>query len=413
MPRTKKIPVAPPSFHVFGDLPLDVGLGIFSLCSPFDLVQLAATSKSNRTLIQAHEYLWESAHDNIARGECPRLPTRPVIETSGNYSQEAYVLWVFGGGPCSHCTKPTTSLPFHFLFRFRACSSRCEKILMSREHLYFCSAGQFDALAYTKGLPRLTEVNPWMTTHYAPLKAVKNAKHEANAATQITKFKNFSLRGHRPPAFCNFKRRTLPELEEEYLRRCNSRPVIEKSANELQDWRDLYLADFLVVSEANNAFVVKMAKDKQVKVTRLHDAPTMKGLVDAFNRDLELLTPHVWTQHAPKIFEELKDKPSGKNRCTLCNRTVSTLGLEAHMFDSHKDQASDLNTKGKAYCKHCPDSKRLYTREGLEEHRRVCHSGPLPPPQPWKRCPLCPARERRFKSVEGRAMHDRVVHGMP
>ncbi|KAF7297604.1 hypothetical protein MKEN_01383300 [Mycena kentingensis (nom. inval.)] len=383
MPRTKKLPVAPPSFHVFGDLPLDVGLGIFSLCSPFDLVQLAATSKSNRTLIQAHAYLWESAH---------------VIETSGNYSQEAYVLWVFGGGPCSHCAKPTTSLPFHFLFRFRACSSRCEKILMS-EHLYFCSAGQFDALAYTKGLPRLTEVNPWMTTHYAPLKAVKNAKHEANAATQITKFKNFSLRGHRPPAFCTFKRRTLPELEE--------------SANELQDWRDLYLAEFLVVSEANNAFVVKMAKDKQVKVTRLHDAPTMKQLVDAFNRDLELLTPHVWTQHAPKIFEELKDRPSGKNRCTLCNRTVSSLGLEAHMFDSHKNQVSDMNTKGKAHCKDCPDSKRLYTREGLEEHRRVCHSGPLPPPQPWKRCPLCPTRERRFKSVEGRAMHDRVVHGMP
>ncbi|KAF7297600.1 hypothetical protein MKEN_01382800 [Mycena kentingensis (nom. inval.)] len=151
MPRPKKLLAAPPSFNVFGDLPLDVGLRIFRLCSPFDLVQLAATSKSNRTLIQAHKYLWESAHDNIARGKCPRLPTRPVVETSGNYSQEAYVLWVFGGGFCSLCSKPTgTSLPYKCLFHFRPCSTTCQNILMSREYVHCSPAAEFDALPHTK-----------------------------------------------------------------------------------------------------------------------------------------------------------------------------------------------------------------------------------------------------------------------
>ncbi|KAF7297621.1 hypothetical protein MKEN_01385100 [Mycena kentingensis (nom. inval.)] len=403
MPRTKKLPAAPPSFHVFGDLPLDVGLGIFSLCSPFDLVQLAATSKSNRTLIQAHAYLWESAHDNIARGECPRLPTRPVIETSGNYSQEAYVLWVFGGGPCSHCSKPTTSLPLDFLFRFRACSTPCSRILMSRQHVHYCSPAEFKALPYSIGLPHIAREEPSTEIYvYTSLKFVTNAKHEATAAKQ------FNNRGYRPPASSTFKRRSQAELDAEYLRRDRSRPAIEKNASELNSWRDTYNAQHAIVAAANKDFIARMAKEERINAARLGRTPTLKQLKHAFDRDLEPLTLSVWNHNRSAIVDELGPK---KVVCQHCGNAYHEAGFITHLFDCQDGKQRSLfeQIKKKVLCEQCPDSRRLYTKEGLEDHR-VAQHGLVRPVVTWKHCPQCPDRKRVFKSREGRMKHDNDVH---
>ncbi|KAF7297603.1 hypothetical protein MKEN_01383100 [Mycena kentingensis (nom. inval.)] len=403
MPRPIKLPVVPPSFHVLGELPLDVGLGIFSLCSPFDLVQLAATSKSNRTLILTHESLWESAHNNLARGECPRLPTRPIVETSGNYSQEAYVLWVFGGGPCSQCSKPTTSLPFKFLFRFRACSTPCSRILMSRQHVHYCSPAEFKALPYSIGLPHIAREEPSTEIYiYTSLKFVTNAKHEATAAKQ------FNNRGYRPPASSTFKRRSQAELDAEYTRRERSRPAVEKNADDLQTWRDLYNAQHAVVAAANNDFITRMAKEERVNPSRLGRTPTLKRLKHAFDRDLELLTPSVWSHNLSTIVDELGPK---RVVCQHCGKTYDEDRLSAHLSDCQDAQLGTMFgwNKQKALCQQCPESRRLYTKDGLEDHR-VAQHGLVRSVIAWKRCPLCPDRFRVFKSQEGRMKHDNDVH---
>lgn len=105
---------------------------ILEKCSPFDLVQLGLTSRFLRSFIAAHGHLWTAAQSNIVH-----LPPPPAVEASGNYSQSAYAVWLFAGGPCTVrefifrriicsrsqvCSESTVSQPFHFLFRFRACS---------------------------------------------------------------------------------------------------------------------------------------------------------------------------------------------------------------------------------------------------------------------------------------------------
>ncbi|KAF7297601.1 hypothetical protein MKEN_01382900 [Mycena kentingensis (nom. inval.)] len=411
MPRAKNLLAAAPSFHLFGDLPLDVGLRVFSHCSPFDLVQLAATSKSNRKLILTHENLWESAHSNLARGECPRLPTRPVIETSGNFSQEAYVLWVFGGGLCSQCSKPITSIPLYFIFHFRSCSAGCRKILMSRQHLYFCPPVEFDALPHTNGLPRLASEDPSTGTMlYASLKSVKNAQHEANAATQITTFNNVSLRGHRPPTFCTFKPRTLTELEEEVFRRQRSRLAIEKNASDLQTWRDLYLRQQAVVVKENDDFIKDVAREEHIKGSRLQRTPTLKRLKEAFERDLEPLTWSVWIQNRTQILKEIDATPKGKVLCQFCQLAFQHDDLPRHVLECRMNVGRYPELR-KFPCAQCPRSTRRYTTKGLEQHELNEHaSGRTRDVWGWKRCALCPKREREFKSKNDREKHDRDKH---
>jgi hypothetical protein len=67
---------------------------IFGHCSPFDLAQLAMTSKSLRSLIRGHRHLWIAAQGNVSRRACLGIPALP-----GNYSHSVYALFIFGGGP--------------------------------------------------------------------------------------------------------------------------------------------------------------------------------------------------------------------------------------------------------------------------------------------------------------------------
>lgn len=104
------------SFIAFNRFPMDIGLAvglffaflalgsdlgmdhqILEHCSPFDLAQLFRTSRFFRSFVTVHPHLWNAARHNLA------LPAPPDVQASGNYSQSAYALWLFDGGPCTVC----------------------------------------------------------------------------------------------------------------------------------------------------------------------------------------------------------------------------------------------------------------------------------------------------------------------
>ncbi|KAJ6483712.1 hypothetical protein C8R47DRAFT_1217405 [Mycena vitilis] len=87
-------------FLVFNRFPKDIGLEILAHCSPFDLAQLGMASRTLRGLISTHASLWIAAQGNVS-GQKTTLPLLPVVAASGNYSQSAYALFIFGGGLCT------------------------------------------------------------------------------------------------------------------------------------------------------------------------------------------------------------------------------------------------------------------------------------------------------------------------
>ncbi|KAF7325667.1 hypothetical protein MKEN_00416600 [Mycena kentingensis (nom. inval.)] len=246
--------VAPPgSLRVLCSLPLDLGLAVLKQCSPMDLVNLAMSCKVYRRVIFAHPNLWDLAYDNLARGMCPRLPSRPRVEASGNYWEEAYVLWIFGGGPCSYCSKITATVPFHFLFRFRACSSKCQRKLSSywKNRVYKGSLAMADTFPFNKGLPHLRN----QLNIQVPFAAIERAYDEVVAADEFEE-EDLDADDDTP-----FKIRSREELEEEYVLRERSRPAIEKNAEDLQVWRAAYLQEMNSAAGSNLALVKLMLKE--------------------------------------------------------------------------------------------------------------------------------------------------------
>ncbi|KAJ6496025.1 hypothetical protein C8R45DRAFT_984778 [Mycena sanguinolenta] len=120
--------------------------------------------------------------------------------------------------------------------------------------------------------------------------------------------------------------------------------------------------------------------------------PRLKYVFEAFNRDLALLTHTVWMHNRSAILTEFKYMKNGvfsegmvghqsdKLRCSYCPRLITVKGMADHIVDKHKGQNPDEipfipNAKGdKKHCPDCPDSKRLFTKRGLEDHKSVKHS---------------------------------------
>ncbi|KAF7299376.1 hypothetical protein MIND_00886900 [Mycena indigotica] len=362
------------SFQVFAAFPRDIGLLIFEHCSPFDLVELAATSVSLRRLINDHSYLWSIAFSNVSRGQCPLPPSCPAIEASGNFSQVAYARWIFQGGPCSHCGQLTSSLPSHFLLRLRACSPRCARILKTSRFLYFDIKHEYDNFSFGKWLPRAIFNT---TTYVYNLKSLQTARAEAKAAAIFTRAG--TLRGHRPPASCIFVLRNETALVEEYGRRERARPLLEKNAKKLEAWSAKYLQEKKDVIALNIQFLQSVWAKENIKPKRFQDVPKVQQILASFNRDLALITRKVWEDNRSLILAEISalGLGGGKVQCRFCERMISRVGMGDHIVDCHKDQDPDLvvaNLKGRLHCKQCPTSKRVFTKEGLEHHRLSQHS---------------------------------------
>ncbi|KAJ6553500.1 hypothetical protein DFH09DRAFT_1366143, partial [Mycena vulgaris] len=196
------------SFSVFNRFPTDIALVILEFCSPFDLAQLGLASRTLRAFVTAHRHLWVAAQEKLARGDCPKLPALPAVKSSGNYSQWAYASWLFGGGPCTWCSKWTESQPINFVFSFRACSSTCTSLLFGETNFYVDKAKKYDDFFWGKWLPRLERKLPnGEAIQVYVLRATKDAESERQQAIRVD-----SGNSHRDPK--EFPRRTGKQLDE-------------------------------------------------------------------------------------------------------------------------------------------------------------------------------------------------------
>ncbi|KAJ6495997.1 hypothetical protein C8R45DRAFT_926536 [Mycena sanguinolenta] len=318
-------------------------------------------SKSIRSLIQMHPHLWIAAQKN-----CADIPPPSVVTSSGNYSYSAYALFIFGGGPCTWCSKRTDTLPCSWVFRFRACSTQ-----------------KYDDSIWGKWLPRLqiTLENGEQLYVYST-RQLKYAKREQQEAFRID-------RGNSERDPIGFRRRNWKQLREEHLRREESRPAIHKNEIDLKVWRKRYKEQVAVVRSRNIKFVKLMSAVDDVNFRGLLRCPALKCIFAAFNRDLTFLTHTVWMHNRSAILTEFKYMKNGvfpdgmvarqsdKLRCSYCPRLITVKGMADHIVDKHKGQNPDeipfiSKAKGdKKHCPDCPDSKRVFTKRGLEDHRLV------------------------------------------
>ncbi|KAJ7651096.1 hypothetical protein FB45DRAFT_889627 [Roridomyces roridus] len=203
-----------------------------------------------------------------------------------------------------------------------------------------------------------------------------------------------------------FPIRSGKELNKECRRRARSRKAIQENAASLLDWQKLYLAEHQRVSRLNADFIKKKISKK--KASRIKRTPTMCRLLFAFNRDLEPLTwtggifpqipvrppniPSVRVQNREAILAEsvsvLMSKPApnpaevhlhpnDKIICPHCSSRHRVKDLGSHIVVKHPgidpSTIPGVVPPGKKYCLDCSGSCKLYTIDGLEDHKEAMH----------------------------------------
>ncbi|KAJ7051178.1 hypothetical protein C8F01DRAFT_1176099 [Mycena amicta] len=394
----------PASFFVFNHFPVDIGLLILGNCSPYDLAQLTLTSGRLRALIPK---VWNDAYNNLARGACPRLPTCPEVEASGNYSHGAYASWIFGGGLCTYCSKPTSDLPCDFLFRCRACSVR-GRVLETffnpnvRSTNIIDAPKKYETHPFSKWIPRRLVPSHGTSFIYSRLllkKAGRELEQAVNPNSNIAEF----------------RQRTVTELKEEYAKRERSRPALEQNAQDLMQWNELYLTEKEVVEHTNRKFIQVVCVAESVKLQQLLRCPTMKTVLAVFSRDLTLITLTVWMEHRVIILAELEDlihanATRNKVKCPYCDRLVKIVGISDHIIQATQNATPFLGrSNDKNCCIECPVEKRprLFTPAGLELHQKECHSSSTARTE----CHLCSIWSDRMFTAEGLQKHFKAKHG--
>ncbi|KAF7301255.1 hypothetical protein MIND_00690300 [Mycena indigotica] len=379
--------------HLFGSFFMlrDILLFIFEHCSPYDLVQLNASCRTFRGLIRDQPHLWDRAFYNMARGDSPALPPCPVIRSAG-YSIPAYISWIFGGGPCSvrECEKFSNSLPFDFVWGFRACSPDCRDKLTSEEYLYYDWNCNFRSLGMFAHLPRTMVFYDGMTIDLYPKKAI------------ITSGVSLA-RGTRPT------RRPLqtPVTGQDRQR-------LDKNASGLKNWKVKYLVEKEAVTQANMKFILKQADENLEKAKELLQYKAVRAAVAVFSRDLQLLTECVWTLLG--IPAELKASPGpiavlpSKQRCGDCpdlDRLFTPEALESHQLRRHPHRIVQQP------CVDCPSTSSSYTFTPIALGTHYLGNKLELPAQNLQRCGDCPSYRQRLFTPEALEAHQAIKHFHP
>ncbi|KAF7301251.1 hypothetical protein MIND_00689900 [Mycena indigotica] len=328
----------------------DIFLFILEHCSPYDLVQLNATCRTFRGLIRDQPHLWDRAFYNMARGDSPALPPCPVIRSAG-YSIPAYISWIFGGGPCSvrECENFSNSLPFDFVWGFRACSPDCRDKLTSEEYVYYDWNCNFRSLGMFAHLPRITVSYGGRSIDLYLKKAIMTSgvtpAHGAWAS-------------RRPPQ--------TPVTGQD-------RQLLGQNALELENWTAKYLVEKKAVMQTNLDFILKQAKSNTEKAKEICRCETVREALVVFSRDLQLFTISVWSlllNDIPVGLKEFIAARTVRQRCVDCpdlEHLFSPEALERHQSIIHPHRLV------RQPCEDCPDISRVYTPRTLQVHRSNKH----------------------------------------
>ncbi|KAF7323226.1 C2H2-type domain-containing protein [Mycena chlorophos] len=382
MPRRRPTQSASSLPLVFPEsFPLDVLLEIATHCHPMDLAQLECTSRLIRQLISKNPSLWDSACDNLARGTCPPMPAYPLadIKRDGSllsYGPGAYARWIFCGGLCSSCKKPTSRAIFDFVFNLRACSRKCEdeliKCIPAADWPNLHQKESWGTWLLRKLRPYSLPTEPYFDFNGRQVVAAK-AEHRAMVNRSANE-DNSAL---------------LLDFRTELSMRAKARPALQKNAEELQRWWTGYTVAKSETCRTNYAFLVEMARSKHLSMKKMMRTKTLITVFGSFNRDLEPLTDHVWNHYCADILAELKPKTpedakpllvNEQFRCEYCPRSFTPEAMLDHLVAMHKDQNPDAFASKPArmvdrtHCRQCVHSNRVYTEQGLRAHILAKHT---------------------------------------
>nr|GAT53710.1 predicted protein [Mycena chlorophos] len=302
------------------------------------------------------------------------MPAYPLAEIKHDgslvsYGPGAYMRWIFCGGLCASCRKPTNRAIFDFVFNLRACSRKCEDELIKR--------------IPSTDWSNLHQKEPWGTWLLRKL-------HEYSIPTNLCFIFNGCQIAAAKAEYNAMVSRSASEdnssLPLDFLTelsmRAKARPALQKNGEELQRWWAGYAAAKSEMSRTNYAFVAEFSQLENLSMKKMMRTQTLVKVFSSFNRDLEPLTDHVWIHYRddilaelqPKTAEDAKPPVNEKFRCEYCPRSFTPEAMLDHLVAMHKDQNPDAFASKPArmvdrtHCRQCAHSNRVYTEQGLRAH---------------------------------------------
>ncbi|KAF7298425.1 C2H2-type domain-containing protein [Mycena kentingensis (nom. inval.)] len=394
-------PVAPFTCLFFNNLPANVILEARTALSRFPLLNVEVDR--TRSVILKNPDVWNEARRKLARGLCTPLPPCP---NAAGYYNSAYALWLFGGGLCSDCKKPTERTIYNFALDLRACSRDCLRRI-SRNLVFTDYDNTIRNLPWGSWFPRskytptISQDDPTSSEFLLRFQHLSDSDRPTVYQYHLQALKLVQIEWQTALAMGNEEMervegsRSLQELEAELARRATVLPLVDANSAELQVWIVKYEVEKQTMLRLNIDFIAARAMDENISRETLLRTKTLTRVLKAFNRDLELITPSVWRQYRPQILAEAKERchektgqeeqdasttSQSQSKCLYCRRWFTVDAMPKHIVAKHKDKNPDellvrpSAHEGRRHCRQCPDSTRVYNEQGLAAHNAAKHT---------------------------------------
>jgi len=352
-------------------IPLELLLKIIHNASPYDLLQLQATCRTIKSLLDNKAY-WERSRRDMD----PPLPDPPTLALGGNWSETAYVSFIFGGGYCclESCKKWTETMPASFSLRMRFCSRNCRSLM---GQVVGPIAGK--ALLKRRKQPHFESFRLWL-----PI---------LESGDEVPKYRYSMIKEYNTEflqASNNSGSTALDDLQKTWAKRAEARSTITVNARALCEWAISYEAIKSEVLKSNVIFL-KAVKPAGTTFGKMMKSPTLAKHFNAFNRDLEKITFTVWYAIRRIVVQEIRDYDTALpstgpiQRCKQCPSSTRIFTLEAllhHSLRMHDDTSNlpTLQTGRERLCNLCLKSRKLFSAEGMTAHIKAKHPALIPYP---------------------------------
>ncbi|KAF9467080.1 hypothetical protein BDZ94DRAFT_1318898 [Collybia nuda] len=331
-------------------LALDLILEILDYCSPFDLLQVRSVCKQLCAILDRRPSFWRGAYYRLHNA-----PYIPPIRPS-KFTIYAYTYLLFSLRPCSFCYDLTNFPPVSIPLNLNSCSRNCD---------FQVFQGKSIAKVGDPTCP-ISGINLHLPTHshggnmYQRIPDILAAIHERNAVQKTWRPED-----------------ELVALKIRWERKHKTHIIVTEIGKDVQRWRSSYLAARHAQKKKNISLIKRISAQERIAFSTLLEAPTLRNIILAFNRDLANLTEQVWITIRGQVHQELRQRRASemalneKKPCFICKLSVK--GMTDHIATIHK--GTMIHWNGQSMCSLCPiESRRIYTRHGLKQHEQDKHT---------------------------------------
>ncbi|KAJ6478441.1 hypothetical protein DFH09DRAFT_431415 [Mycena vulgaris] len=335
---------------LFSGFSLDVVLEIMSWCGPQDLQNLLLVNRLCRNLLVKNQYIWRLSRATIHLG----FPL-PALATS----ELSFIRAVFNGGPCTVCHRTTSELPYSFSLDIRICSAACS--------FYLLRVAPYDVDEFIASDPGAIFVDKPEDL---------NDSDSETLMLQSLPYLEWSVGLYRPSAVHSeliaFEEATdLAELETIWNQRASQIPAFMEMAETLQSAASNYRSKKSEVEHKNRGYLAALAGRNELSFEQLVASPTLARHVNAFARDLTLLSDTAWNTIRDVSLAEVRARISSAGNpvaCPFCDRgRLPERLLRDHIRDVHPEHYVGIATK-MHHCTLCLDSSRRFNLKTLKRH---------------------------------------------